>query len=442
MFKSATLLALLCGVAACQAAEKYVLHSFKKIQLTREFWAEGSWYGDFNHDGKLDVVYGPYWWEGPDFTKRHEFRPATQTFKRKAADGTEQVIAGYEGGLGVNNAYSDAFFTWAYDFNGDGWTDILVVGLPGEPAYWFENPKGRDGHWQRHQVFDVVDNESPGFLPFVGGAKPELICNSKGFFGYAAPDWSDAVNPWVFHPISPDNKYGKYTHGLGVGDVNGDGRLDLLEATGWWEQPAAGAGDAVWKYHKFAFCPTEEGVPFGTAQMFAYDVNGDGLNDVITCFAAHGYGLAWWEQVRVGDDITFKPHVFMNKTPADSPYGVKFTQPHALDLVDMDGDGLKDLVVGKRFWAHGPQGDPEPNEPAVLYWFQLVRHADKTAEFVPHLIDSDSGVGTQVVAADVNGDKLPDIVVGNKKGGFVFLQEAKKVSQAEWEQAQPKPVGK
>ena len=142
----------------------------------------------------------------------------------------------------------------------------------------------------------------------------------------------------------------------------------------------------------------------------------------MTCLAAHGYGLAWYEQVREGDTITFRPHVFMNKRPEDSPYGVKFTQPHALDLVDLDGDGLKDLVTGKRFWAHGPDGDPEPNEAAVLYWFQLKRGADRSVDWVPHLIDSDSGVGTQVLATDVNGDGRPDIVTGNKKGGHVFLQ--------------------
>ena len=95
----------------------------------------------------------------------------------------------------------------------------------------------------------------------------------------------------------------------------------------------------------------------------------------------------------------------------------------------MDGDGLKDIVTGKRFWAHGNHGDPEPNAPAVLYWFKLVRHPDKQVDFIPHPIDNDSGVGTQVVAADINGDKFPDLVVGNKKGTFVHLQTKTPSSQ-------------
>ena len=175
--------------------------------------------------------------------------------------------------------------------------------------------------------------------------------------------------------------------------------------------------------------------------MYVYDVNGDGLNDVITSFAAHGYGLVWYEQVKQNGEITFKEHVILNteQKPSPNKYGLTFSQLHAVDLVDMDGDGLKDIVTGKRFWAHGAHGDPDPSAPAVLYWFRLVRNKDKTVDFVPHLIDSDSGVGTQVVARDFTGDKKPDIVVGNKKGTFVFIQETRKVTKAEWEKAQPKP---
>lgn len=430
---------LLAGLPA-NAAER-TIHTFERIELTPQFWAEGAYIGDFNHDGKMDVTYGPYWFAGPDFTAKHEYRPATATFKHKKADGTEENIPGYEGGLGNKNAYSDDFFSWTADFNGDGWMDILVVGMPGENGYWFENPQGKEGHWTRHVALDVVDNESPEFRDIDGDGKCELVCNSKGFFGYAKPDSANPGALWKFHPISPNNNYHKYTHGLGVGDVNGDGKMDLLESNGWWEQPASVAGDPVWKYHKFVFCPpTDAGVPVGGAQLFAYDVNGDGLNDVITCLAAHGFGLAWYEQVRDGGDITFKQHLFMNKTPAENRYGVRFSQLHALDLVDIDGDGLLDIVTGKRFWAHGPEGDPEPNAPAVLYWFQLVRGPGQNVDWVPHLIDDNSGVGTQVLAADVNGDRRPDVIVGNKKGAHVFIQEVRQVSEQEWKAAQPKPV--
>src|SRR5207248_2056627 len=215
--------------------------------------------------------------------------------------------------------------------------------------------------------------------------------------------------PWKFHAISPDNKYGNFTHGMGLGDVNGDGKLDLLEKDGWWEQPASLAGDPLWTFHKWPF-------GFGGSQMYAYDVNGDGLNDIITGLAAHGFGLAWYEQYREGSEIKFREHIIMNKEPGDNKYGLKFSELHAIDLVDMDGDGLKDIVTGKRFWSHGRTGDPDRNSSAVLYWFQLVRNADKSVELVPHLIDDNSGVGTQVVPGFPSNKKRPDVVVASMNG--------------------------
>ncbi|MDB6130911.1 MAG: repeat protein, partial [Verrucomicrobiales bacterium] len=215
-------------------------------------------------------------------------------------------------------------------------------------------------------------------------------------------------------------------------DVNGDGKMDLLEKDGWWEQPSSLAGDPVWIKHPFPFAPKD-----GSSQMFAYDVNGDGLPDVITSLAAHGYGLAWYEQTRDGGEISFKKHLIMGNKAEQNKYGVKFSQLHALDLVDINGDGLKDIVLGKRFWAHGNHGDADPNDPAVLYWFELVRDG-RNVDWVPHQIDDNSGVGTQVLAAPASNKQYPDIVVGNKKGTFVEVHTVRKVTKERWEKDQPK----
>ena len=397
---------------------------FTRIQLTDQFWSEGANAGDLNNDGIKDIVAGPWWWQGPDFKTRHEYYPATTTFQLKLGPQTNVTVPGFDGALGRENKYSNNFFAWTLDFNKDGWNDILIIGFPGQDTSWFENPKGpstslgagRPGHWVRHKVFDQTDNESPTFTDLTGDGRPELVCITKGQYGYAEPDWNAPSKPWRFHPISPNNKYGNFTHGMGVGDVNGDKRLDLLEKDGWWEQPASLAGDPVWRFHK-------QPLGSGGAQMYAYDVNGDGLNDIITSLAAHAFGLAWFEQYREGNEIRFREHVFMNKDPKENAYGVKFSEIHAIDLVDMDGDGLKDIVTGKRFWSHGRTGDPDRNDAAVIYWFKLVRKADKSVDFVPALIDNDSGVGTQVVATDINADGRPDIVTANKKGAFVFLRK-------------------
>jgi len=400
---------------------KDAIPTFKKIRLTDQFWAEGAHFGDFNHDGIMDIVSGPFWYQGPDFKQRHEFAPANATFKRKKSDGSEETIPGFEGALGVINTYSECFLTFTYDFNNDGWTDILIYGFPGKEVAWYENPKGREGHWQRHIIFDVLDNESPGFTDITGDGKPEILCCSRGYIGYAEADWKNPSAPWTFHPVSPKGDYQRFTHGLGSGDINGDGRVDILEKDGWWEQPASLTDAPLWKKHPFSFGN-------GGAQMVVYDVNGDGLNDVITSISAHGYGLAWYEQVRENGNITFREHLILNKDASKNRYGVQFSQGHSLDLIDIDGDGLKDIVTGKRFWAHGKDGpDPDSNAPAVLYWFKLARLADGQADFVPHLIDDDSGVGTQVIAGYITNKKLPDIVVGNKKGVFVFEHQLKNV---------------
>ncbi len=203
--------------------------------------------------------------------------------------------------------------------------------------------------------------------------------------------------------------------------MNGDGRLDLIEKDGWWEQPASIADGALWTKHPFHFADAG-------SQMFALDLNGDHRADIVSCLNAHGYGLAWYEQKA---DATFDQHLIMGKKPEENAQGVCFTEPHAVAIADINGDGLPDIVTGKRHWAHGPEGDVDPNAPSVLYWFEAKKNASAPGgvEFVAHQIDDDSGVGTQVVVADLNGDKKPDIVVGNKKGVFVFIQTDGPTSQ-------------
>ncbi len=424
-----------CGTAACVFAapgdaKTKTLCGFQRLQLSDQFWCEGANFADFNKDGVNDLVAGPWWWEGPDFKKKHEIYAPATTFDLTVGPRTKVKVPGYEGGLGKKNTYSNNFFAFPYDFNADGWMDVLVIGFPGEDTSWFENPKGEEKPWARHKIFDQTDNESPTFTDITGDGKPELVCITKGAYGYATPDWSDAAKPWTWHRITLPKGYGNFTHGMGVGDVNGDGRADLLEKDGWWEQPASLEGDPPWTFHAVKFASA------GGAQMYAYDVNGDGLNDVITGLAAHGFGLAWYEQAKDG---SFIPHPILGQTAAENAYGVKFSELHAIDLVDMDGDGLKDIVTGKRFWSHGRMGDPDRNDEAVLYWFQLVR-GPKGVDYIPHLIDSDSGVGTQVVAGDVNGDKLPDVVIGNKKGIFLLTQTVREVTEEEWLAAQPKAL--
>jgi putative membrane-bound dehydrogenase-like protein len=406
-------LAVLAITQAAFGAEPYRLHSFQKTQLSDKFFCEGANFGDFNRDGLMDVVSGPYWYAGPKFTERHEY------YEAKAFD-----IA----------VYSENFLAFTFDVNRDGWTDIIVIGFPGKEAWWFANPQGKSEQWHRHVIFPVVDNESPTFTDVTGDGVPELVCCTDGRLGYAEIPKDDPTQLWKFRAISPKRDYQRFTHGLGVGDVNGDSRQDILEKNGWWEQPAPESKDELWMFHEVKFSEP------GGSQMYAFDVDGDGDNDLITSKAAHAYGLAWFENIGKNDHggIKFKEHLIMGERPEQNDYGIAFSQLHAVALADMDQDGVPDIVTGKRFWAHA-EHDPGSLDPAVLYWFRTVR--DKGGvRFVPYRIDSNSGVGTQVVAGDLNGDKLPDIVVGNKKGTFVFIHDAKTVDRRTWEAAQPMPT--
>jgi len=372
--------------------------SFEKRILTDSYYCDGIASGDIDRDGKTDIVAGPFWYEGPDFTKKNAFYEP-KVFPTKPTP-------------------TDSMFSYVWDFNGDGWLDILVLGrVHLHQAFWYENPKGEARPWNKHFAFERVKGESPPFLDVDADGRPELVSHWEDQWGLIQPLWETPEKPWTFRPVTEKGKWEQFYHGTGIGDVNGDGRLDLILNEGWWEQPASNT--ELWSAHPFIFSNDR-----GGAQMFAYDVNGDGRPDIISSLNAHGWGLAWFEQVRHDGNITFKEHRLMGDRTEEAKFGACFSQPHALTLADVDGDGLRDIIVGKRMWAHPPPKDIEPDAPPVLYWFQLKRDPEGGATFVPRLIDERSGVGVQVTAADVNGDGFPDILTASKLGTFLFLNRS------------------
>ena len=379
---------LLLPVVVVVADEQPSEIHFRKTRLDTTFRSEGVAVGDFNHDGRADIAAGFVWYEAPTW-KMH----------RLTADERKYEPSGY----------SNSFVNVAHDVNHDGWVDLIVIDFPGTPTWWFENPRNEPGPWKQHQITPVSNNESPQFVDVTGDGKPEFV---MGFSPNAQePDGPDRrmayltpqANPtaaWTIHPISVKSAPGtkKYDHGLGIGDINQDGRQDIVVPQGWWEAPL-GHRAGNWEFH-----PAHLGD--SAAQMHVYDFDGDGDNDVLSS-SAHSFGI-WWHE-RVGDNA------WVTHTIDDS-----FSQTHGLCLADINGDGLMDFVTGKRWWAHGGR-DPGGDQPAVFCWFELQRTGGR-AIWIRHQFDHDSGPGTQFEVADVNGDGLLDIVTSNKKGVHYFEQ--------------------
>lgn len=420
--------------------------SYTKVTVHDRFLSESCAIGDYDGDGNPDISAGRRWYPGPDFATEHVFRGGHDDLPR-AGLGPEIVT-------GVADDQAD----YAFDVDGDGDVDIINVASPDvdetmtpsqapapQPhatAYWYENPGpelAATTEWQGHLVHDDVRHEQHGIGDVDGDGLPELYgacrgCMPTQTLGYYRLDAQNPTKRWTYHAVSEEQEFPfsgtGWMHGLGLGDVNLDGRLDLLERDGVWLDVLAPKPNTL-------RCPSPgcgfvETQLFGgsTAQhvggshMFAFDVDGDGDGDVVSADNAHSYGISWYEQTA---PLVFSRHRFLGDPERPGTPGVMFSQPHALEVADMDGDGVSDVITGKtRFANPDGCGDPDLQGAPVVYVFKTLRDMPNetyggSVTMEPHLVDDQVGIGRQLAVGHLNRDGIMDLCVASKLGLYVFL---------------------
>ncbi len=355
---------------------------FKKTTITTDFISEGVAVGDVNKDGLDDIMAGDFWFAAPDW-KRNEIAPGR--IYNPDAD------------------YSHSFLNFSADVNHDSWIDLIVIDFPGTTAQWFENPKNKSGYWKKHLIYETVANESPAFVDVDNDGLLDLLfadSTSKQMIWMKAP--TDGNASWTKYTISEKNAPGTdvFSHGLGLGDINGDNRSDVIIKDGWWECPVD-PKSPNWKFHV-------ANLGDACSQMNTLDVNGDGLSDVISA-SAHLSGVWWHEQMKGSGGSEFEQHVI----------SYAFAESHAVALADFNGDNHPDIVTGKRNLKRNTwKKNPGTHGPPLLCWYEFT--PGKEPYWVAHEIDDASGAGLNIAVQDMNKDGRPDFVIANFKGVFFF----------------------
>lgn len=361
------------------------------------------WYGPFNEgcaiidmngDGKPDITCGPNWYENPTWKKHEGIREVPRVGEFFSNNGEVAV-----------------------DINKDGKPDLISSGWQTNGVYWYENPGKPGVPWKPTKIMDSDWTE--GFIveDLDGdGDDDVLICHWDPKPGQGVT-WIEQLPGAKFatHMIGTQGDQ----HGIGLGDINGDGRKDIVTPVGWWEAPVDRA-NGQWTFHADYKCEGHLGI-----RMPVIDVNGDGLADIIYG-NGHGYGLYWLEQkptTAKGGARTFERHVIDDS----------LSQFHTLVLADVNQDGKLDLVTGKRLRGHGDD-DPGSFDPMFVVWYDI-----QGGKFVPHMLSYNNmpwydrvespnpvpnyaiGTGMNINVVDMNGDGKVDIVVAGKSGVYLFM---------------------
>jgi hypothetical protein len=334
---------------------------------------------DVNGDGKPNIVSGAYWYETPDIHTQH-------------AVGEVPAIG----------EYYDDFSTIAMDVNGNGRPDFITGGWWGDTLRWRENPGDPEVEWPEHIIAHTGNIETTRAWDVDGDGQLELVPNTPGgplvVYKLVMNAEGRATGEFTAHTVYAE----KQGHGLGFGDINGNGRGDFVLAKGWLEAPEDPLTEE-WVFH------ADFDLGGGSVPILVVDVNGSGLNDLIVG-QAHPYGLDWWEQ-RV-DANGARAWIRHPIDPFNSQY-------HDLQWIDLDGDGQCELVTGKRYRAHCGR-DPGAYDDVGIYYFKW-----NGESFSKQVIDygppgTGKGCGIHFAIADLTGNGRLDLVAPGKDGLYWY----------------------
>ncbi len=385
---------LFAATAVAFAAESRSLRWSKRNLFAGPF--ENCTVADLNKDGHVDIVYGPYWFAGPDFVPR-AYRPHF-----------------------VSGAYHRNNSDHVLDVDRDGWPDIIAGYWDTNGIWWYRNPgneaiesgRGWEMHkpWAAHQLTATRGRmEMFALHDYDGDGLPELhsACYAKQeplevWRWTTSAEGRPSLTPFVLGVEGGG-------HGMAFGDVNGDGREDVLCEIGWYERPVGDPFAKPWKLHR----ETDLSKMHPSCPFVVKDLNRDGRLDIIFG-RGHAYGLYWWEQLKPKSDGTtqWRPHVIDES----------WSQAHALALADLDGDGAEELVAGKCIWAHDA-GDPGAADPPAVYYYKW---DPERLTFTRHTMAAPGegiGLGRQYSVIDLNRDGRPDLLAPTKHSFWVLFNE-------------------